>query len=968
MLRLWSQVVRPQISWTCIACSSSGTGVLVRRTASATSRRRLKLVDAFTILLAPVLATAFVADAIRKDRRRIEWDRKIAEVEREVQRLHRRESYLLRSWGSAFNARQTAPYHIRSYSTNARSQVVENDTNEEVDTAHWGSVDLEFEQDDDDDNVNEAVRRGTHEPLTLDGPMPPTTEDAGRRIERLVALKLALRMLLHLQIGASPRFKDTSPDYTYEANDQAEDLNRLVDKLKIVRQSLHKLNSAVERQRGSSLPKMPQREQTAIDNKIRHLANDFKVGNLSVSQLVKRIGNSIASSPEPPSLKAYVPLMTTLSRARLDELAYLVMAAMDESRLTLSNHSVISIIWQYGKNRDTNRFDLFLKSVTKADAATKYTESWEWRTINDVQVPCPTSNDARLLQILVYTALKCHQPHRAEAWLSQLRCSDGPARSASHVLRNFMKFYATNRDWRRGRTWLSAALDWSASLRPDAVRDLQRVVFAMLELCVACGKQEAYTCILEAAVHARVGVFAAEADLKFTERSKSILAEWEKLHNAVPISAEDDSASAQRKAKHFCDKAIPNLKSMGLTQRSSGFEWPTPSSTDFKLRYGSLGHLASDDNSITKWRKVCEEQAAELEKVKSQLAELEQFRLKVARLEFRKLDSVAPLKMSPLAESVRGRCKSSPVSHTSVTSAADGLDELSIPASSWEDIVSKSSILSSTSPSQISQEGGKANSDCDPWHTDLEQKSAVVLAPVRDSRPKSEAGSAGAPNGTWHKGTARSEAGGSSSKPDTEFQPDGIKGDGLTEFHPLVTGRETPNQGTDLFQKRNADHSTDRFSGALPLIPDALSLSPFGEVTNEAVAQPSSPLRISSADACQNAVAEQTITTPNPALKGQWTSFLKVPRERKLSARASLRYIHLAKTDPRKTMELPPEKLLRNKETTMRPYIVLRLSQLPPRKAGKSVDGQFRPRKSSTKKAEASAAKMEVSPRYHGRE
>ena len=420
MLRLWSQVARPQLSCSCVACSSCVTGVAGRRTASATTRRRLKFVDAFTILLAPVFATAFVADANWKDRRRREWDRKIAEVEGEVARLHHRESQILGSFNSRVDAQRKRLPHVRSYSTDVRLRALEDDIHEDVDAPQWRSTELEVEVEEDDDAIQTSAREA-QKPPAPNLQVTKDTNDAVRRIERLVALKLAIKMLVHVNVGTSPRFKDANPGNTHDSKKIPEDFNGLIEQLKTVRQSLRQLNSASERPNVSASQKMPRNEQVVIDNEIRHYAHDFKLGNLSVTKLLIRIANSIIRSPEPPSVKSYVPLMMTFSRARLDELSYLVMAAMDEGRLTLSKQSLFKVLWQYGKNRDANRFELFLNSVAKTDDVGRYTHPWEWRIINEVELPCPASNDSRLLQILVYTALKCNQPHRAEAWASQLK-------------------------------------------------------------------------------------------------------------------------------------------------------------------------------------------------------------------------------------------------------------------------------------------------------------------------------------------------------------------------------------------------------------------------------------------------------------------------------------------------------------------------------------------------------------------
>jgi hypothetical protein len=995
MLRLWSQAARPQLSCTCAACSSSVTGTLARRTASATTRRQVKLVDAFTILLAPVFATAFIADAIQKDRRRIEWDRRIAQVEGEVQRLQQQESQILRSLSSAANARRNKIHHTRPYCTDVRSRPLEDDLGGELKIPQWRTLEWEGEGEDD---VHHASARDAQQESTPDTQMTENTRDARRRVERLVALKLAIRMLLHVRVGTSPRFNDINLDYTYEANDNAKDFNDLIDRLKTIRRSLHELNSPGRRSDVSTLQKMPRREQAAIDQEIRNLAHEFRLGNLSITRLVKRIGNSIIRSPEPPSVNAYVPLMTTLSRARLDELAYLVMAAMDESRLTLSNHSVLNIIWQYGKNRDANRFEEFLKSVTKASATTKYTELWEWRMINEVEVPCPSSNDSRLLQILVYTALKCNQPHRAEAWLSQLKCSNGPARHTSHVLRNFMKFYATNRDWQRGRAWLSAALDWSVSLGPNVVRDLQRVVFAMLELCVACGKQDAYTCILQAAVSARVGVFRAEADLRFTERSKSILAEWERLHSSAPTAVDDDLSSIQRKAQAFCDEVTPKLGTLGLTEISRCFEWPTPRSMGLQFGGRGSGPPVSTDDSATKWRVLYLQQATELERVKAELAELDWLRFKIARSEDGELESQAVVSPLTPAERSRQQSRSSSSLDASRNSRSNSLGPNLISSSTQQGSLPPLPILAATSSCGFVRETDTCSADVSKTKSDLEQNSAAILLHAADSMPRGDAGSglevlvkarttrdkdsslnkepegAGTQEGPRHERTVESKRVESSPYPDSHIPQENIQSNAMSEFRPLAAAERRRDGERDHFQERDAYNSrSDVLSSPIDPVAGPVAENPGSRLTGlvgEAADEPlpcSSTLPSATPTSVPEGTAERQSTEPlNPTRKAEWTGFLKMPSEGKLSARAALRYMHVGKPTGPKPVEHLQEQFVRCKDRATSPYIVLRLGQLPPPKAVKWVNGEFRPRKWITAKAEASAARTPVRLIYNG--
>ena len=992
MLRLWSQVARPQLSCSCVACSSSVAGVVARRTASATTRRRLKFVDAFTILLAPVFATAFVADANWKDRRRAEWDRKIAEVEGEVARLHRRESQILGSFNSRVDAQRKRLPHIRSYSTDVRLRVLEDDIHGDVDAPQWRSTELELEVEEDDDATHTSAGEAQKPPV----PNPQVakdTNDAVRRIERLVALKLAIKMLLHVNVGTSPRFKDANPGNTHESKKMPEDFNGLIEQLKTVRQSLRQLNSASERPNVSASQKLPRNEQVVIDNEIRHYAHDFKLGNLSVTRLLIRIANSIIRSPEPPSVKSYVPLMMAFSRARLDELSYLVMAAMDEARLTLSKQSLFKVLWQYGKNRDANRFELFLNSVVKTNDVSRYTHPWEWRIINEVELPCPASNDSRLLQILVYTALKCNQPHRAEAWASQLKYSDTPAKHTSHVLRNFMKFYATHRDWQRGQVWLSAALGWSVSPGPNAIRDLQRVVFAMLELCVACGKQEAYKSILQAAVHARVGVFRAEADLKFTERSKAILAEWDKLHNSVATRAGHDCSPASSKARDFCDEVTPRLEALGLTQTFTHFEWPTPASTNFEFRGGSSEAPPLTAASVGDWRELCTQQAAELGKVKAQLAEMRWLLSKNAASEIGEGDSQAS--SSPL---ISTKTSQATLPADSANSAPNNLAEYPTSPSSQPKIVPPSSNIAPTVSLEASQETNTSNSDIGLANSDLEPKLAASFTSVADPRPrqtksseledliKATASREGHFNSVKQSKPASTQSlrdGNATQSIQTKSSPYPVSGlptdsypsNVLTDSRPFAAVTDNRGQGEDYFQVRNAYiHKPDAVDGNIEQSPRTpapgrlvTTSHLIGEVTDDHPSCASDPSSASSIEALKNAAELQTFETSNQSKKGQWINFLKMPRSRHLSARATLRYIHLQKPEPRKPAKLDQPEGVKYKDRKPPPTITLRLSQLPASKAVKFVNGEFKPFRWSTKKAQTYSAKVKVRPIYNGR-
>ncbi|PLB47261.1 hypothetical protein P170DRAFT_438952 [Aspergillus steynii IBT 23096] len=95
MLRLWSRAAQPQSTCRCVSCLSTTSGGLASRTASAASKRRLRIGNSVTALYTSIFAAAALADAQAKDQRRLEWKEKIAAVKEEVNELVDEEKRLL---------------------------------------------------------------------------------------------------------------------------------------------------------------------------------------------------------------------------------------------------------------------------------------------------------------------------------------------------------------------------------------------------------------------------------------------------------------------------------------------------------------------------------------------------------------------------------------------------------------------------------------------------------------------------------------------------------------------------------------------------------------------------------------------------------------------------------------------------------------------------------------------------------
>ncbi|KAH6679533.1 hypothetical protein B0J14DRAFT_461510, partial [Halenospora varia] len=79
MQTLWSRVAQAKSSCRCRSCIHTAA-TIARRATNATSKRRVRAGDIFTACYSTILATATFADARKKEDRRKEWDRIIAEA------------------------------------------------------------------------------------------------------------------------------------------------------------------------------------------------------------------------------------------------------------------------------------------------------------------------------------------------------------------------------------------------------------------------------------------------------------------------------------------------------------------------------------------------------------------------------------------------------------------------------------------------------------------------------------------------------------------------------------------------------------------------------------------------------------------------------------------------------------------------------------------------------------------------
>lgn len=647
MQAIWSRSIRPQSTCRCISCRNPLPSTLSRRSTTGIARKRLTACDAFSLLLGPVLGGAFIADTKAKEKRRREWDEKIAVVQAEVEQIRQTgfKPYSLRS-----RTLTRLPALRRNYSIATGTSFAI--PHEEVSI---GDVDVPPapESHRHDQKFASIPAANSHDLGTdqeaadfqSESKLDQKTIERCKRLQRLVAIKLAIRMILHIHIGKSPRYVNTRSDYVYDDEGLPQDANELIRHLKQVRNSLKVMNSDRLRSSWRAYQSLTRGITCSLDREISDLARQFRRGEMSVTQLVERFAGRLLSSSDSPTVRGYVPLLTVLSRARFDELGFMIDGTMMEARLSYDRHTIFTLIWQYGKNKEAHYFDKLIKKLTTDNANAQFGEQWLWKNIDGILVPVPPSQDPQILQILIYAALKCNQPHRAEAWSTILSYTRTGNMWFSHVIRNFLRYYSAHKNWHKGQVWMQSALDRAEMLASQGIRHVQRITFAILEFCVAYGERALYRDVLKAACECRLGVYSADPDLTLTQRSRDILKEWGLRHGRVQDEGVDLLSSVEKtrmfnhKLQHihilepertvntFYLARPVDSKEQVRTRMFKSFSAKNSGELEADENPGHKGspHISTDvhdESETVRWKALCHQQAIQLASLRHQLESL----------------------------------------------------------------------------------------------------------------------------------------------------------------------------------------------------------------------------------------------------------------------------------------------------------------------------------------------------------
>lgn len=551
MRALWSQIPRPRLGGpSSLSANDPAVAILVRKTTTAPLKRRLTFNDAFTLLLTPVLATAFVVDTSWKEKQRRDWDKKLAEIQDEIDQFHARELRILSSL-PVQSVSRTFLQQRRQYSVLADPQILEEqDEGAEdegyVEAPQWSLDSLSSTHE--DMSVGEML--STYEQQSLDftsefesdedasssGPAKSYQDQelsAGHRYHRLIATMLAIRLITHFHVSTTARLIPDEDESTVRPGTKhlpnINDIVGLVAMNHKVREELKDLRRASLDLYGLGCRMQQIYHGSSLNQQLLALVEDFKQQKLDSFEFVKGYGSLILNSDQVPCTETYVKILGALGRAGNQSLAYYVNSALKNSLLPLNDSAVGHMLYHYGHSRDTQQADMFLRRVVQSGSPYNLVTKWQFYETSNGTIPVPENLNPHILQLLVYMALRSNQPERAETWYSFLKEVNYTSRAVAHLFSSFLYHYALVQQWEKGFAWVQKGIANAIEIGSTSLPGLSQIIFRMLDLCVACRRHAEYATIIDAAVCAGIPPPAVSParQKRYTPRAQSILLEWE---------------------------------------------------------------------------------------------------------------------------------------------------------------------------------------------------------------------------------------------------------------------------------------------------------------------------------------------------------------------------------------------------------------------------------------------------------
>ncbi|KAJ5468879.1 hypothetical protein N7475_006631 [Penicillium sp. IBT 31633x] len=519
MQGLWSRAVSKQPSCRCVGCLSTTTNGVTSQAASA-SKRRLRIGNSVTALYGSIFAAAALADASVKDRRRHDWDEKIAAVKAEVNELVDEEQRILASLQSRKETRGlNRLIQARGFASVLHLPLgppPPNSFNRSIRAFHTqrgrfnavGARPVESQLAEDEHGIDGEDESEIFLPQET---LPSWVLDDDLRlkaIQKLALRQFAIRILLRPAIAH--RYSGISMNYAADFETPQVNVSQLLEELNHIRNRMNTLKtdrnavySDVTQEYAASQLGDMKREREALDAELTNDIHVYTSQQMSLQELLLRISNNILSSRDPDRPTAFRHMIIAFGQTRQNDLVELLLRTLLPNRFFLNPSLVISIITFFRKSKNLKDFDLFLKMLGGEGYSVNLGSRgvYKHRTVNglDIIVPPLNSSNPVIYAALIGAALRFDQPERADAWLQAAR--GGGFFDSWETLFTYLRFYSLRRDWEKGANVLKRAVTYLLSSTDHRLDSVERLLGRMVGLCDSCDRLDASDALVKAAVH-----------------------------------------------------------------------------------------------------------------------------------------------------------------------------------------------------------------------------------------------------------------------------------------------------------------------------------------------------------------------------------------------------------------------------------------------------------------------------------
>lgn len=515
MQRLWSRTASAQSTCRCVSCFNTGAAGVTSRGATAASKRRLRIGNSVTALYSSIFATAALADAQAKDKRRVEWEQRIAAVKEDVNVLVDEEQRLLanlesqRRRGGRRSVANGTTGQSRSYSTavppadgiaeDLEDAMPATDDTEDDDMGYIRRVMAET-----DDELEGLPK--SHEPKKppkwLSGPL------LQQKAIRLLALKqLAIRFLLRPSIAHN--YSGLPVNYTSDFEAPRLNVSRLLGELNRLRLRIRhisenereNIDDVVHDLRGRQYYAVRQ-EKLKLDSEVERDTNLYLTGRMPLQELLLRLASNLSRSTDPDRPLAFKIMLLAFTQTRQNDLGDLLLETLLPHGFQLTSPLIISILNFFRKKKDLKTFDLFLRMLRGEGYPVNLGKMplFRQKVINgiDLTVPPLDSSNPVLYGALITATLRFNQPERADAFFQAARATG--YMDDYNTLFAFLRFYAIRKDWWNGLSTLKRAVAFMGSTSAHIESLAERLIFFMVHVCDACEQPTVAEAIIMAAM------------------------------------------------------------------------------------------------------------------------------------------------------------------------------------------------------------------------------------------------------------------------------------------------------------------------------------------------------------------------------------------------------------------------------------------------------------------------------------